>query len=259
MIDPKSLEDTRLQLHWAAQAAAGFGRTLLPKRPDFSQESFRWSGTLSALLQDLVEAPRPFRSAIRLRDLTLLLLDGADSIIAQLDLEGHTLADGFAFFEEQAAAQLGKPVALERSPEGIPPHPVATGARFHVADRAQLEELAGYFGEAAVVLEQVSAREEGAGPVRCWPHHFDVATLITLSGEGENAHTIGVGMSPGDSSYGEPYYYVTPWPYPAAESLRPLCRGEWHTAGWVGAVLRAGGSDHESALAFLTEAIGVLR
>ncbi len=44
-------------------------------------------------------------------------------------------------------------------------------------------------------------------------------------------------MSPGDGSYAEPYWYVTPWPYPAAERLPELDTGRWHTDGWVGAVL----------------------
>src|SRR5437868_5486861 len=98
MIDPKMLEETRLQLHWAAQAAAGVGRALLPKQADFSHESFRWSAMLGALVQELVDGPRPFRGAIRLRDMTLLLLDAGDCVIAQLDLEGHTLDEAYEFF-----------------------------------------------------------------------------------------------------------------------------------------------------------------
>ena len=49
-------------------------------------------------------------------------------------------------------------------------------------------------------------------------------------------------MSPGDGSYAEPYWYVTPWPPPpekrAHEQLPPLDgKGVWHTEGWTGAVL----------------------
>ncbi len=47
-------------------------------------------------------------------------------------------------------------------------------------------------------------------------------------------------MSTGDAAYDQPYFYVTPWPYPEAGSLPRLGLGRWQTAGWVGAVLTAG-------------------
>ena len=49
--------------------------------------------------------------------------------------------------------------------------------------------------------------------------------------------SIGVGMTPGDGNYAEPYWYVTPWPYPAADDPPRLETGTWHTDGWIGAVL----------------------
>jgi hypothetical protein len=90
------------------------------------------------------------------------------------------------------------------------------------------------------LLEAVRHRE-GSDEVRCWPHHFDVATLLTLDdAPGESARSIGIGMSPGDASYDEPYFYVTPWPYPSAKTELPQLEGGgiWHTHGWTGAVLR---------------------
>ncbi len=47
-------------------------------------------------------------------------------------------------------------------------------------------------------------------------------------------------MSPGDESYGEPYFYVSPWPYPQQGVLPGLKgNGFWHTAGFTAAVLTA--------------------
>ena len=90
-----------------------------------------------------------------------------------------------------------------------------------------------------------------------WPHHFDLATLISLQGE----TTVGVGFSPGDGSYPEPYWYVSPWPYPENTPEWPLeSGGRWHTQGFTAAVLT--GSDalqsadqEEAAEAFLRSAI----
>jgi hypothetical protein len=44
-------------------------------------------------------------------------------------------------------------------------------------------------------------------------------------------------MSPGDGSFTQRYFYVSPWPYPDASTLPVLGSGRWHTQGWVGAVL----------------------
>ena len=238
-IDPKALWDTRLQLHWAAQATAGVGRLLLPKQDDFRHESFSWSAAHGALLQGVVEAPRPFQAGIRLRDMALLLLDGNSAVIDQLPMNGHTLDEGFAFFAVRAGSLLSRQVMLAAPPEGMPHHPVADGARFD-ADPEHLAELERCFRNAMHVLVAARTREEGAGAVRCWPHHFDVAFLIMLGGRGEDARTVGIGMSPGDEGIREPYYYVTPWPRPdAARPLPPLPLGGWHAEGWLGAVLTA--------------------
>ncbi|HKR65410.1 MAG TPA: hypothetical protein VJZ00_16880 [Thermoanaerobaculia bacterium] len=234
------LWDTRLQLHWAAQAAAGVGRTLLAPQGDFSHESFSWSGDDGALF--VASTPR---AGIRLRDMTLLAGDET------FPMNGHTLADGFAFFERVFAS-----APLKHPPEGMPEHPVARGGVFD-ANPQDLAELDRYYSVAAEMLEEVRARETGAGRVRCWPHHFDIATLITISGHGEEAHTIGVGMAPGDEGNREPYYYVTPWPYPKDPPQPPLASGAWHTEGWFGAVLPARETD--AIRSFLAEAIGHAR
>jgi hypothetical protein len=88
------------------------------------------------------------------------------------------------------------------------------------------EELAKWYGNAFLCLNSRGS------PVRCWPHHFDIATQI-----GSADRSIGVGMSPGDGSYPQPYFYVSPSPYPDVSTLSPLGSGSWHTQGWVGAVL----------------------
>jgi hypothetical protein len=56
-----------------------------------------------------------------------------------------------------------------------------------------------------------------------------------------------VGLSPGDASYPQPYFYVGPYPHPPLESLRPLASGHWHREGWLAAVLTADELIQESA------------
>lgn len=237
-----SFWDTRLQLHWAAQPAAGVGRTLIPLASDASNESFTWSDAHGALVQGLAGGRR---AAIRFADLTLLLLDAAGAIVDAMPLNGRTLADGFAFFERHFGTTLARP------PEGMPDHAVARGAAFD-ADPHHLRELATLYANADATLQSIVDDERGAGPVRCWPHHFDIAVSIDVA----PGKTIGAGLSPGDDSMRAPYWYVTPFPYPPAASLPPLTAGTWHTEGWTGALLPAA---EDNDRAFLRDAIAICR
>ena len=64
----------------------------------------------------------------------------------------------------------------------------------------------------------------------------------------DSDRSIGVGMSPGDGAYDEPYWYVTPYPIPDGVSLAPLGGGgHWHTEGWTGAVLNASSLESDGA------------
>lgn len=243
-VDPRSLVDVRLQIHWAAQAAAAVGKQLLPGQPDYSEQSFTWDSRLRALVQGLVSGRRPFRAGIRLADPALLFVDGDGSILRELSLDGRTLDDLYDWVREEGEQLHTNPFpkALERPGEDFPVHPVGTGAAFAVTDPAAFTEVGHYFANADRGLQAVAARNPGASPVRCWPHHFDVATLIALdeNAHSETARSIGVGLSPGDGGRAEPYFYVTPWPYPETRDLPPLAGGGiWNTEGWVGAVLEA--------------------
>ncbi len=62
--------------------------------------------------------------------------------------------------------------------------------------------------------------EPDPSAVRCWPHHFNIATYVFLeTGNPETARGVGVGMSPGDEGYGERYFYINGWPHLDASKL----------------------------------------
>src|ERR1041384_8847530 len=104
------------------------------------------------------------------------------------------------------------------APYEIARHPIATGGAYRRGDVAEeLRLLATWFDEAHSALDGVGqrmrARPLDASPVRCWPHHFDMATLISLDeAKGEKGRSVNAGFSPGDEHYEEPYYYVSPYP-----------------------------------------------
>ncbi|MGQ0641812.1 MAG: hypothetical protein ACT4P6_13770 [Gemmatimonadaceae bacterium] len=86
----------------------------------------------------------------------------------------------------------------------IPAHAVASGAAYSVGDAEAFAELGRYYADAHELTSHVAAATRSAGsPPRCWPHHFDLAMLITLPEiAGRGTRTVGVGMSPGEPGVG---------------------------------------------------------
>jgi hypothetical protein len=238
---PVTLVAARVELHWAVQIVAAVGRALIPPVADDSHTSLEWLEAERALAGGAT--PGRLRLGVRPADLTLVLLDPDGGPRRELALAGRTLEEA----RRWAAAALG-PVPAVVPPYEMAPHPVSSGGAFaagHAAERAELER---WYAAADRVLREVrrasSRPPRRASLVRCWPHHFDLATLIELPpGASAQARTIGVGLSPGDGSYHEPYFYVTPWPYPAPQSEAELPvlpePGVWHRDGWFGAALTA--------------------
>lgn len=261
---PTALTDARLQLHHAAQIAVSAAISYIPARPDDSHTALTWLEPLRALATEQIPAARQFRVAVRVEDLTLHVIGVNGSEPESFPLPGHTMADGHAWLGDVAAqAALDPGRFTVRKHYTIPPHPVASGTPFSLGAGAEFRELADYWSNAAGLLGALARATDGAGPVRTWPHHFDIATLIQLLGI--NGRTIGVGQSPGDDSYAEPYWYVGPYPYPPVTALPPLAgSGHWHTKGWVGAALPAsdyvGASDQQSQVtAFVESAVAACR
>ena len=129
------------------------------------------------------------------------------------------------------------------SPYEMPAHTVSHGAVYGPAGLTDaLAELAAWFGNAGLSLGsiqgQMMGRKFAASPVRCWPHHFDLATLITLPARNAGATGyIGVGLSPGDEYYDEPYFYVSVYPEPDPAALPSLpILGHWHLRDFMAAV-----------------------
>jgi len=220
MRDPKTLTDARLQSHWAAQVAATPGRTLSAPQADDSHTSFRWWH--DALVQD-----DAFRSGLRIRDLTLLLGDD------ELPLDGRTIDEAFAWVRERL------PKVRREFNDPMPSHPVASGAPFSLRDAEAFEELSHYFAMTVPLLRAIH------DDVRCWPHHFDIATLLEYDG---GARNVGAGLSPGDESCDEPYWYVNFWPPETLHEHRALPNGaRWVTSGWAGAMLPASSGNDPAA------------
>jgi hypothetical protein len=273
-VSPDGLVDTRLELHWAAQLIGAVPLVYLDEAADFSHANLGWIANDATFVTRQVGSLPLIRVGLNLQDFALAILDADDTAIDDLELEGTTLDEGYAWIAEMMDRYgVGDMDASEfhRPGDDFPDHVVGAGAAFTGGHAAAREELIRWYDNALLVFSEAVGNAEGASPVRTWPHHFDIATLITLEAaeDPEKMRSVGVGMTPGDSSYAEPYVYVTPWPYPKEPTLSSLeGNGTWHTEGWIGAVLTGsrlieGGADGatqaERARAFLGSAIPAVR
>jgi hypothetical protein len=231
------LVDARLQLHHAAQLATALGISYLPAQPDDSHTNLEWIDAIGALASNPAGSPA-LRLAARADPLAILVLDSRANVRATYSLDGRTVDDAAGWIRGQLA-EYGFDSArytLKRHYE-IPSHPVDAGAAFRATTPASFEQLASWYSNAAAALESVVLATPGASPIRCWPHHFDIATLIEVA----PGKTISLGMDPGDDYWREPYFYASMSPPPDAAAPRAELAGNglWHTRDWIGAVLPA--------------------
>jgi hypothetical protein len=229
---PATLPPARLACHNALQLLTHVARGYVSEEADDSQTSLTWDHDLEAFSGRLVKAARPFSLALCPSSLSLLWLAGDGQGEGAFYLSGKTQNEATQWVEKNLVAH-GLPVEPFRRPLHfeIEIYPAA-GTPYEEDERGPLRELSRYYSNAAHLFEHLVPNE----PIRCWPHHFDIGALLPV--RGAPGRTIGVGMSPGDSSYAQPYFYVTPWPAPEPAHLPGLIHGgHWHTDGWTSVVV----------------------
>ncbi len=240
---PTALVDARLQQHWAVQIVSAVAHTHAKPLPDDSHTTCQWQGATGMMRGHPVgEGPR-FRAALAPGPLALRLIGERDgAVLDELSLPGQTLEEAYDWMADRLAVHSDGRMSgpLVRRDYEMPDHPVANGAAFTDRDPHASAEVARWFHNADRVFTRVGAFRPEAGPTYIWPHHFDIATLVPIPGgvTDDGQRSIGIGLSSGDQTYPEPYWYVTPWPSPLDPDLPQLAgHGQWHVDGWVGAVL----------------------
>lgn len=175
----------------------------------------------------------PTGLAIRLSvpDLTLRLSDGTS-----FALVGSTLQQAMMWADDRfgSAGATGK-LGVHARDYDMPTSPLKSGDRFagHLAELAELER---WYSLGLDALTTIATTASRVTPIRIWPHHFDLGAIIHSDAASDDRQ-IGIGMSPGDGSYVEPYLYVTPYPLVASPAYPDLPSGAWRREGWPGAVL----------------------
>jgi hypothetical protein len=234
----------RLQAHHAVQWLARTARAYVPPQPDDGHMNFGWNDTLDGFTTHRMQGGMCL--SLKIAYLTLVL-HCDESTIQSFSLDRRTDAQARQWLGEQVGARGLDAHALDApSLYEIPAHAVTHGATYDIEDLADaLDELAVWYANAEFLLarvqRQIIRRRLTASDVRCWPHHFDLATLISFSTrETDVTGYVGAGLSPGDEYYDEPYFYVSVYPRPDSAALPRLPKiGHWHTLEFTAAVAPA--------------------
>ena len=240
---PRKLGAAREAAHTAAQWLTKAARANLPPKDDDSHSALLWDAERAALVT------QPFEHGVRVgldvASLELMFLQGGRQ---ERGATGNWLDAKL----KAAGLQPASPVKL---PYDVPEN--------SLKKEPGLATLALWFAAGADVLEEVRTRHArlNPSPSWLWPHHFDMATLLTLAAE----KSVGVGISMGDAYYAQPYAYISPYPAPqdAAPPALPA-GGHWHTREFFGAVatadeLLAQPDPRASLLTVIEAAIAALR
>ncbi len=238
----KALEGARDMAHKAAQLVTRAARANLNAEDDDSHSNLGWKDELGAF----VSQPLPGNNGdlyvgLNISGLTLMIISG-DEPGPSLDLAGVSEVDASEWLDRKLTLSGLRHASIVSLPYDLPAS--AAGIEAYSTDGLgdALPALSAWFSLADAKLTEFAASQKqlspGPSPVRCWPHHFDIATYVGLEdGDAESARGIGAGMSPGDESYGQPYFYINPWPHLDAADLPELPPpGHWHTQGFVGAI-----------------------
>jgi hypothetical protein len=256
-VDGSALGEARLQAHYAAQWLARTSRAYGTPLPNDHHTNLCWDDAVGGLTTHAL--PQGTVLGLKISDLTLVLWDRSRMVAAlgtdpELDptlepglgpvlgLEGRRDTEIRQWLGRHLSGTGLDAQALDApSPYQMPEHSIGRGAPYGAAGLAEaLADLVAWFGNADRVLGETRQRIVGRGidapPVRCWPHHFDLDSLISL-GSGATARTVGIGFSPGDEYYDQPYFYASCHPPPDVAilpALPPL--GHWHTRHFTAAV-----------------------
>jgi hypothetical protein len=228
--EPTALAAARLLAHRAVQWPARAALANLKPLPDDSHTSLAWDPEMAALLGQPLKGGARVGLHVGTQELVFVKARRTETfaMIGRPDNEAGTWLDA------QLAAEGLKPATGTKLPYELPPALFARPAQ----EAMNFATLSVWFAAGAEVLEELRTKHKRLkpGPARCWPHHFDLAVLIAL----DKARSIGIGLSPGDEYYAQPYFYLSPYPRPATENLPPLPPGgRWHAKGFFGAVAPA--------------------
>ena len=216
------LEDARKALHQAVQLVGAVPRRLLPVDPTDVTASLPWNSERKAFQSISVPEDGDVQVGLNIADFELFVVKGSQKE-AGLSLVGKSVLEALDWLKtslgnlglDSGALNLELPYAIDTYDYSLPLQ----------AKAEALEEYALLYDHIYQELVRIKETSPKTYDIRCWPHHFDLATLIPLAtnDKGEVTQSTGIGLSPGDEGIPEPYVYVNIWPNVELSGLREAC------------------------------------
>lgn len=237
-VDLAALNNTRKVLHQAVQIVGAVPRHVLPHDPTDTSSSLIWNEKMKGLQSISISTEKgvDLHVGLSFDDFSLYILK-VDKIIDSFQMDGRSTHAGLAWIK---STLNGLGVDSEKISLDLPYEVESYDySQSLTSDSAALNEFSRLYSNTYGLLSTIAERWGKAYDIRCWPHHFDLATLIPVETdkEGEILKSIGVGLSPGDEGINEPYLYVNVWPNVEGLEKHQLPAGHWNKEGWSGAVL----------------------
>ncbi len=217
------------QAYQLGQWLARFARGYLPAKPDDSHTSLIWHRNMGVMETNALDVDgRQISFGLEIRDLSLVkIVDG--QVVDSISMHGYCDADAEKWIcRAIEAMQLDASALNAPLPYELPNSIYSDGEVFNTIDACEaLSEFGRYLDNTSLILRDVVAKHRhlkpGPAPIRLWPHHFDLATIITLEvGDVESAHAVGFGLAVPDQSRDEFYFYTYPWPRKERSDLPDL-------------------------------------
>jgi len=254
LVDAGELVTVRTLSHSAVQWASRAARANIASRRDDSHSNLGWSDRHAALTSHPLDESQRLQLGFSFSNGALIWLKD-HAVVDALELADHGEATAEDWCNEHLSSADLNTTDQAEMPYQLNP---VTYEELKGTESA-LQTLGAWFAHANSALEALVAVHGGnaatAPTVRCWPHHYDLATLFSLDdGDPETVRSVGIGVSPGDHFYAEPYLYCNPWPVP--EGSLPAIDGpmQWHTDGFTSLVCPAHRMVEARNLSTLTDA-----
>lgn len=239
-LSAQGLKKTRFELHQALQLVGAVGRSFSPDSVEDEFGSLIWNGDTRCLTSVAIGDNNKITAAMDMERFEINLLAADNKKLSSIKCRNRTYKNLTKKLRKNLDALGLEGAKLNlKLPYEIPVYATTSNKKFKGKNSGYFREMTNLFQNAALIISSYQNQFENASELRCWPHHFDIATSITFPKPNDEKDYMGIGFSPGDENYNRAYYYINLWPAPNTKpgDLPTLDKGKWNTEGWFGATL----------------------
>lgn len=239
-VDLELFQKLKNQVHHLILAVSSVGRTFMEPSNENERTALIWIPGLWRMAGQWIPANRKFRSSVNFKEGKILLVDERVNTLAEFNPSEKNHNELFIWMEQHIISlELSSAHLKWDLPFKTPDYPTFKGARFQYFADEFWEGFGGYFHNAFFYFTHYKEQHKNVGDIVIQSEQLTITMDHTFrkTDEKETDTFFTLGFSPGDSIFGEPYFFLTSQPFIAETKLRKLkTQGFWYTDEWVGAV-----------------------